>query len=228
MVLNDRKEKYKRLIELLSKGENYTSAGKTVGYSFKHVSRLAKKPYFAKRIAAAQEELKGKIQGALVTRALGTKIKKFYQQVDKFGDVHDLEEEIEVLPDVKAQEIWLKAKDKEGGWVNDTQGNSYINQTLINVSTDDLLLTLKTGGGGSPALANGVAREQKEPSKLPIINSNASNTDLRGYDPNYDVYHEAKGKKMNVVDNFHDPAGEGTPTEGMLENVGEDYPDGGE
>lgn len=214
MDFRERKVKYRKIIELLAKGENFTSAARIVGYSTKHVSKLAKKPYFKRKIEEAEEILKGTVRSSLVKRAVGYDkvVKKVYQTKNGPQEV----EEIEHYPgDVKAQLAYLQAKDKEGGWVNGNQVNIQVNQQLQGVSTDDLLLTLQssqsllTGGEGGSETVTLPAKER--PNNL-----------SHSYNPDYDQFHEKV--RGAVIDNFHDHNNGklDEPVEGMLDNVGED------
>ena len=114
----------------------------------------------------------------------------------------DLIEQTEVTPDVKAQLAFLQAKDKEGGWINNSTNNIInINQSMQSISTEDLLLTLRTApeqlkAGGEGGV--GVSVESKE--KLPPTE--------------YDYY------DLKNLDNPKDWVLE--PTEGMLDNLGEE------
>lgn len=247
MELLDKKSKYKQVVKLLSEGHNYSSASRIVGFSVKHISHLARSKYFAQKIQLAQEELKGKVQSALITNALGTKITK--EVIDSNGEVTTTIQE--VVPDTKAQLAFLQAKDKEGGWVNGNQVNVQVNQALSGISNDDLLLTLRSAqahdtsrhGGEGGVLSDGVCETNTTPNQ-PTISSTTSNhlsnhlsnplltiealeskPFERGYDSDYDVYLEAKGRKIDPNDNFHDhnKGRLDEPVEGPLDNVGEDF-----
>ena len=72
---------------------------------------------------------------------------------------------------MKAQLAYLQAKDKDGGWNNgNSTVNVQLNQAMQGVSTDDLLLTLRTapkelstGGEGGGVLEVSGVREEKLP-----------------------------------------------------------------
>jgi hypothetical protein len=156
-TLKERKARYKEVIKLLEQGHTMTSAGKLVGLTQPAISRIAKSYGFKRRVNAIEQVLLGKVKSSLVKRAVGYKTTKEYQQLDRNGNVVDLIEEIEIPGDVKAQLAYLQAKDKEGGWVNTNNGTSItINQALQGVSTNDLLLTLRTGAEQLKAGGEGV------------------------------------------------------------------------
>lgn len=221
-TLKERKERYREVIRLLTEGHTTTSAAKILGYSQPQISRIAKSLGFRKRAQMVEQVILGKVKSSLVKRATGYKTTKEYQQLDRNGNVVDLVEEIEVPGDVKAQLAYLQAKDKEGGWINNNNGTSItINQALQGVSTNDLLLTLrsapeqlKVGGEGVPMVSGEVVDVAVGPTTA------FSPT----YSPEYDNYHEAKQKVYSPQDNFYDPNGGklDEPVEGMLDNVGED------
>lgn len=221
-TLKERKERYREVIRLLTEGHTTTSAAKILGYSQPQISRIAKSLGFRKKAEMIEQIVIGKVKSSLVKRATGYKTTKEYQQLDRNGNVVDLVEEIEVPGDVKAQLAYLQAKDKEGGWINNNNGTSItINQALQGVSTNDLLLTLrsapeqlKVGGEGVPMVSGEVVDVAVGPTTA------FSPT----YSPEYDNYHEAKQKVYSPQDNFYDPNGGklDEPVEGMLDNVGED------
>lgn len=221
-TLSERKEKYREVLRLLTEGHTMTSAGKLLGYSQAQISRIAKSLGVRKKAEMIEQIVIGKVKSSLVKRATGYKTTKEYQQLDRNGNVVDLVEEIEVPGDVKAQLAYLQAKDKEGGWINNNNGTSItINQALQGVSTNDLLLTLrsapeqlKVGGEGVPMVSGEVVDVAVGPTTA------FSPT----YSPEYDNYHEAKQKVYSPQDNFYDPNGGklDEPVEGMLDNVGED------
>ena len=200
--MKERKEKYRQVISLLEEGHTTTSASKIVGYSQPQISRIAKSLGFRKREKIVEQILIGKVKASLIKRAIGYKTTKKYQQIDKSGNVVDLIEQTEVTPDVKAQLAFLQAKDKEGGWINNSTNNIInINQSMQSISTEDLLLTLRTApeqlkAGGEGGV--GVSVESKE--KLPPTE--------------YDYY------DLKNLDNPKDWVLE--PTEGMLDNLGEE------
>ena len=111
----------------------------------------------------------GKVKSALVKRAVGQTIIKEYQSLNKSGEIVDLIEKVEIPGDVKAQLAYLQAKDKDGGWDNKSNTvNVQLNQAMQGVSTDDLLLTLRTapkelstGGEGGGVLEVSGVREEK-------------------------------------------------------------------
>lgn len=221
-TLSERKEKYREVLRLLTEGHTMTSAGKLLGYSQAQISRIAKSLGVRKKAEMIEQIVIGKVKSSLVKRATGYKTTKEYQQLDRNGNVVDLVEEIEVPGDVKAQLAYLQAKDKEGGWINNNNGTSItINQALQGVSTNDLLLTLrsapeqlKVGGEVVPMVSGEVVDVAVGPTTA------FSPT----YSPEYDNYHEAKQKVYSPQDNFYDPNGGklDEPVEGMLDNVGED------
>ncbi|MBP7315151.1 MAG: hypothetical protein KA968_08025, partial [Chitinophagaceae bacterium] len=163
-TLSERKEKYREVLRLLTEGHTMTSAGKLLGYSQAQISRIAKSLGVRKKAEMIEQIVIGKVKSSLVKRAVGYKTTKEYQQIDRNGNVVDLVEEVEIPGDVKAQLAYLQAKDKEGGWINNNNGTSItINQALQGVSTNDLLLTLrsapeqlKAGGEGVPMVSGEV------------------------------------------------------------------------
>lgn len=217
--LEERKRKHRQIYDLLALGHTTSSAAKIVGYHQSQVSIISRKPWFQRKLAAAQEQITGRVKAALVQRATGMKLKKEYQSIDKTGEVRDLTEVTEVAGDVKAQLAWLSAKDKEGNWDNGKSGiHIQVNNALQNVSTEDLLLTLKSAAkelkpGGEGALVSG----EKE---VEVVV-----TPKDPYNPDYDPYHATIKKNRLSSDYFHDPKnvyGESSPTEGEFENLGED------
>jgi hypothetical protein len=221
-TLKERKERYREVIRLLTEGHTTTSAAKILGYSQPQISRIAKSLGFRKRAQMVEQVLLGKVKSSLVKRAVGYKTTKEYQQLDRNGNVVDLVEEIEVPGDVKAQLAYLQAKDKEGGWVNNNNGTSIIiNQALQGVSTNDLLLTLRTGAEQLKAGGEGVPMVSGEVVDVDVGPTTAFSPT---YSPEYDNYHEAKQKVYSPQDNFYDPNNGklDEPVEGMLDNVGED------
>ena len=94
---------------------------------------------------------------------------KINRTVDKSGEIVDLIEKVEIPGDVKAQLAYLQAKDKDGGWDNKSNTvNVHLNQAMQGISTNDLLLTLRsapeqlsTGGEGGGVLEVSGVREEK-------------------------------------------------------------------
>lgn len=225
--LKERKERYREVIRLLTEGHTTFSAAKILGYSQPQISRIAKSLGFRKKAQMVEQVILGKVKSSLVKRAVGYKTTKEYQQLDRNGNVVDLIEEVEIPGDVKAQLAYLQAKDKDGGWDNKSNTISVqLNQVMQGISTNDLLLTLRsapeqlsTGGEGGGVLEVSGVREEK----LPITPNPISPT----YDANYDNFHDAKGKKKtsrSALDTYFDPNNGrlDEPVEGMLDNVGED------
>lgn len=223
-TLKERKESYKEVLRLLAEGHTMTSAGKILGYSQAQISRIAKSMGFKRRAQVIDQILIGKVKSSLIKRAVGQTITKEYQSLSKSGEVVDLIETVEIPGDVKAQLAFLQAKDKDGGWTNGNSAvNVQLNQVMQGVSTDDLLLTLRTapkelstGGEGGGILEVSGVREEK----LPISPNPLSPT----YNADYDNFHDAKPRKISPLDNFYDPNNGklDEPVEGMLDNVGED------
>lgn len=239
--LDERKRKYRKLLELLTQGHNPHSASKLCDYSTSYVYSLIEKPYFKRKLDQSRRIINGKVTKALVKRATGYKVTEAYQQLDKFGDVHDLTSTKSIPADVAAIKLWLTNQDKEN-W-QDSDKPEY-NPLLINVSTDQLLLTLATGGRGqvveSDVIANTSTTLTTLSTSLPSTNPNKDtskpNTDSqvveiatdstinRGYDPAYDNFWESRKSRGRAAENFHDSpsSGESTPTEGEFDNLGED------
>ncbi|HNC59440.1 MAG TPA: hypothetical protein PLP33_28695 [Leptospiraceae bacterium] len=226
-TLKERKARYREVIKLLEQGHTMTSAGKLVGLTQPAISRIAKSYGFHRRVKMVEANILGKVKSALVKRAVGQTIIKEYQSLNKSGEIVDLIEKVEIPGDVKAQLAYLQAKDKDGGWDNKSNTvNVQFNQVMQGISTNDLLLTLRsapeqlsTGGEGGGVLEVSGVREEK----LPITPNPISPT----YDANYDNFHDAKGKKKtsrSALDTYFDPNNGrlDEPVEGMLDNVGED------
>lgn len=188
--LAQRKAKYKEIITLLSKGHNFSSAGRIVGFSTQHISKLSKTPYFRRKLAEAEIIATGNIKHSLIQRATGMKLQETYETLDKHGNKHELTSIKEIPPDMKAAEMWLQAKDPSGNWGNNSnQVNIQLNQQLQGVSTQDLLLTLsnaKTQGvkeieGGGGREVEGVVEEKESLSTQPFS---------RGYNSDWDEIHQ--------------------------------------
>lgn len=223
-TLKERKARYREVIKLLEQGHTMTSAGKIVGLTQPAISRIAKSFGFNKRVKMVEANILGKVKSALVRRAVGQTITKEYQSLSKSGEVVDLIETIELPGDVKAQLAYLQAKDKDGGWNNgNSTVNVQLNQVMQGISTNDLLLTLRSapeqlsaGGEGGGVLEVSGVREEK----LPISPNPLSPT----YNADYDNFHDAKPRNISPLDNFYDHNNGklDEPTEGPLDNVGED------
>lgn len=247
--LRERKEKYKKVLELLCNGHTYTSASKEVGFSVKHVSKLAKKPFFKRKIQEAEAAIIGNIRSALVKRAMGYEVVETKEYYDpKTGQVIETSDHKHIPSDTKASLAYLQAKDKEGGWIQGNQVNIQLNQQLSGVSSEDLLLTLRSaqghGGEGGGVLSVSDAKQElptslhsqpftnsphNHPNDLPDNSNNLPALEpsaplSRGYNAEYDCYHESRGKKLDVNNNFYDHNGGklDDPVEGELDNVGED------
>ena len=246
--LKARKDKYKKVLELLCNGHTYTSASKEVGFSVKHVSKLAKKPFFKRKIQEAEATIIGNVRSALVKRAIGYEVVETKEYYDpKTGKVTETSDLKHIPSDTKASLAWLSAKDKEGGWVQGNQVNIQLNQQLSGVSSEDLLLTLrsaqaisgKVGGEGGVLSASVCETNNLPPNQpaSPLNLPNSHNTYLnapsdpvdtaplsRGYNADYDSYHERHGKKLETKNNFydHNQGKLDEPTEGEFDNLGED------
>lgn len=206
-------EKYKQICDLLLQGHNSLSASKIVKVSQATAWRISQSKSFKKRLEHAQEHITGKIKASLIKRAVGYDKEETKVYFGKQGPEEYTE--VKHYPgDVKAQLEWLKAKDKEGGWVQDKGVAIQINQQLQGIETKDLLLTL--GGGGIPAIESNNQQNQLPQPTTSTCTFDTQTIDIpakpfaRGYNPDYDAFHEK------------DETGEGMSDEEYLKEMVQD------
>lgn len=162
LSLTEKKQRRKRLIELLQQGHNLHSACILAGHPLTKIDRLKRFPLIKKAIERSKASINGEVTAALVKRAKGYEAQEKSQTVDKYGNIIDLQQVKHIPPDTKAASLWLENQDKEN-WKGTTTNN-----LLVNVSTEQLLLTL--GGGGVGSLSSGRGGDQ--PTNNPTNNNN--------------------------------------------------------
>ena len=159
-----KRQKILKFYEYLFDGHNPYSASLKAGLSTKEAYKIAKKPYVQKKLAVIKQALNGEMQQALFKRGKGYNATETQEKLSEHGEIIELTSNKHIPSDTKATVTWLSMQDEEWKDANKTQTN----QVLVNVSTNDLLLTLQSassqigivdrgGGGVSPVIDGGVA-----------------------------------------------------------------------
>lgn len=138
-------EVYPRQAEVMcAKGATLEDLAELFGCSIQALYYWKKKyPAFKEAMARGRKlwRVQGtqEVESALKKMAVG--FKRVVQKVDKYADIHEIEEE--VLPNVRAQELWLKANAKH--LYGDKQEINHTGQVQWNLVIGDKVI------GASPS-----------------------------------------------------------------------------
>lgn len=242
------KEELDEIIRLFAEGYNQSAIARRMNLAQATISRLNKSKWFKIRTLEAIQSTNGNITNSLYKKATGQAVsKKVKEVIDRDGNIVELTEVTQHEPDTNAIKLWLTNRDPEN-WKDNNQVSVQVNQALQGVNTQDLLLTLRSSqsiGGEGGVLSAGVCETNNLPtnptsnlSTNSLLNlPNSPNTSLnapldpvdtaplsRGYNAEYDSYHERHGKKLETNNNFydHNQGKLDEPTEGEFDNLGED------
>lgn len=106
------KPRLKEILEWLKMGMNEYSIAEKLDVSQNSLTRY-KTEYleFGELYARAQDERNCLVMNSMFRKANGEKVKTLKQKLDKFGEVHNIIEEVYVPADVNAADLYLRNND---------------------------------------------------------------------------------------------------------------------